>query len=335
MSTKSGVGPQYEQSIKQRVKHPDIRNVVDTKHHTHKNKDKIQKSKKTEETEEMKDASYHLNKVLEELVDEDFKTEEFLAPWKQEAAFPGEFGKHPQDFKNAIEQQLNYYPMEESQYIPEATTTPGSGALLDAVRKIEDISTLRSIFTKMMQGQYESTEPPQKGKWQQPSSVEEIEFLDEDEGEPLELDIRSRSIRAGYKNRNKKIVFGNGPAFAAFTAETTAQKMAGLEVFKKIEDKEALYFPFGGSDSVTFHMGAVAFPIDIIFLAPKTNTLHLESDPNKVLEVQKIVHAAQPGCHDYWSCPKTAGVIEVNAGMCAKLGIQEGATCCIVERVEI
>lgn len=46
-----GIGPQYQKEVLEKVKNPNVENIKDTKYRTHKNKDKVQKSKKKKEAE--------------------------------------------------------------------------------------------------------------------------------------------------------------------------------------------------------------------------------------------------------------------------------------------
>jgi hypothetical protein len=72
-------------------------------------------------------------------------------------------------------------------------------------------------------------------------------------------------------------------------------------------------------------MGKVEFPIDIIFL--------LEDDDTNKMKIGKIVHDIQPGAIEYWSCPKTRAVLEVNGGICKANDLKIGSTCKITNRV--
>jgi len=73
-----------------------------------------------------------------------------------------------------------------------------------------------------------------------------------------------------------------------------------------------MLFPFTPKDHVTFHMGKVKFPIDILFLL----------DEFDGMKVAKIIHNAQPGALEVWSYGKTAYVLEVPGGSCKEHNIK-------------
>lgn len=131
--------------------------------------------------------------------------------------------------------------------------------------------------------------------------------------------------KIGYTSKDRmKIQFDNGINFSAFIAETPIQKAAGLEVFDSLAATDGLFFPFEDEGSVTFHMGSVKFPIDIVFL--------MESPHG--MEVGKIVNNIKPGSLDWWSYPKTSAVLELVGGTCKKTRIKVGSTCTISKRIE-
>lgn len=472
---KKGVGQQYKEEILQRVKHPDIRNVKDTKRHTHKNKDKVQESKK--DVEELSGAvdhiegSFHLNKVIEELKDKDFKTE-FLPPWKvkedvlegkhplkkylprtsaiekvseerqqvfqwmnthydeyptatelaeaaasmfnredwlddethwvwdyavaaldgdaapvglhaEEERAAGEGGVPPSqadtmtmkvnfdvsskvivakiklsafllDNPSVVEllhslgitaSSLGDMPYNEAtikQAIMSMVTKLGSNVYLDAnqfpqaaginfgnvaeadklLEQLHDTTLLRDISVALDSGNY-STEyygenTVEKTPWQQPSSVtQEVEFSEEDMNAPeLQLGPKASSTQDLLD-----VSFHDGPSFLAAVADTPSKKAAGLEPFSKLDANYGLYFPFEEPNWVTFHMGKVKFPIDIVFLTKKPHGM----------EVAGIVANAQPGTHDQWSFPEISAVLEINGGTCAQKSIKEGSVCTVAE----
>lgn len=110
----------------------------------------------------------------------------------------------------------------------------------------------------------------------------------------------------------------NDVEFKASVAQSLEQKAAGLEVVSSLSDSECMLFPFDPPDHVTFHMGKVTFPIDILFLL---------DEPIGGYKIAKIIHSAQPGSIEMWSCPKTACVIELVGGSCKKHGISIGDAC--------
>jgi len=60
-----------------------------------------------------------------------------------------------------------------------------------------------------------------------------------------------------------------------------------------------------------YHMGSVAFPIDIVFL-------------RRTGEIGRIIHDIQPGSKGTWGYPTTAAVVELVGGFCRAHGIREG-----------
>jgi uncharacterized membrane protein (UPF0127 family) len=137
--------------------------------------------------------------------------------------------------------------------------------------------------------------------------------------------INTTVTKVGYNDTARmKILFDNGISFSAYIAETALQKAAGLEIFESLADTEGLFFPFEDEGSVTFHMGSVQFPIDIVFL--------MESPHG--MEVGKIIDNIKPGSLDWWSYPKTSAVLELVGGACKKNNIKVGSLCVISKRIE-
>lgn len=116
-----------------------------------------------------------------------------------------------------------------------------------------------------------------------------------------------------------KIISFNGIDFRACVAETTLDKARGLEVFSSLNESTGMLFPFEKANHVSFHMGSVSFPIDIIFLMPTSLGL----------KVAKIIHNAQPGSNDVWSCNDVSHVLEISGGSCKKYNIKLGDICVI------
>jgi len=137
--------------------------------------------------------------------------------------------------------------------------------------------------------------------------------------------IATSVARIGYSDKEQlQVKFNNGAKFSAYVAETALQKAAGLEVFDALDAKEGLLFPFEEEGSVTFHMGSVKFPIDIVFLM----------DSPHGLEVGKVVANIEPGSLEWWSHPKTIAVLEVVGGKCKEHNIKIGSICTVSVRVE-
>lgn len=119
----------------------------------------------------------------------------------------------------------------------------------------------------------------------------------------------ARTARTGASTRTA-VVLG-GRRFACAVARTPAELERGLQGHPGLAPGQGLAFVFDPARSATFHMGKVAFPIDIVF--------------GYGGRVRRIVHDAQPGDTNKWACPKTDLVVEVPGGTCADLGITPGA----------
>ncbi len=190
----------------------------------------------------------------------------------------------------------------------------------EAVANIDDVDLLRNLQMAIEGGNY--TTEPQEGAeltpWEkQSSSVErEIDF-GTNEAPAMELAHTAASIQ----NTMVTISFANGTIFVAPVADTPAKKAAGLEVFESLKPEEGLYFPFEKHDSVTFHMGKVKFPIDIIFLMETPHGM----------EVNKVVSDAQPGTMEYWTSRNTKAVLELSGGACKNKNINVGSLCRVVD----
>lgn len=94
-------------------------------------------------------------------------------------------------------------------------------------------------------------------------------------------------------------------------ARTSAEQARGLQGHLGLTDGTGMLFPFHPPRAATFHMGSVAFPIDLVF-----------ADASGV--VGRIVHGARPGERSTWSHPVVGAVVEVPAGFCRKVGLTVG-----------
>jgi len=89
---------------------------------------------------------------------------------------------------------------------------------------------------------------------------------------------------------------------------TPESRTKGLQGFRKLNKNEAALFVLDEPEQVTFWMGSVAYPIDIIFVGP-----------NK--KIIKVYRNRQPGSQDlYSSVNKAKWVIETAAGSGIKAG---------------
>jgi len=84
--------------------------------------------------------------------------------------------------------------------------------------------------------------------------------------------------------------------------DTDEAKTRGLQGFRRLQAREAALFSFEPPDAVTFWMGSVAFPIDIVFIGPHK-------------KVTQVYRNCKPGSRDlYPSKERAAWVIETAAG---------------------
>lgn len=137
--------------------------------------------------------------------------------------------------------------------------------------------------------------------------------------DPVEAHIKS--IASTFDKAVILIDNDEAKAISAYIANDDIQKTAGLEVFDTIQEKEGMLFPFDSAQHVTFYMGKVKFPIDILFL--------LDNGLGD-LSVKKVVANVQPGSNKQWSCSDTTHVLELVGGTSKKLGVEVGTVCSLV-----
>jgi uncharacterized membrane protein (UPF0127 family) len=88
----------------------------------------------------------------------------------------------------------------------------------------------------------------------------------------------------------------------ALMCDTDESRAKGLQGFRTLQTKEAALFVFDRPEAVTFWMGSVTFPIDIIFVSP--NGYVVEVSPH-----------CQPGSHQFYgSGIPVKWVVETAAG---------------------
>ncbi len=139
----------------------------------------------------------------------------------------------------------------------------------------------------------------------------------ERDDDPVDESVHAEARLAFEGNTRKAALTFEGTEFLVHIAESNEQKAAGLEILSALEDGKGMLFPFKPAQHVTFHMGSVKFPIDIVFL--------LESPLGDSLRVGKIAHNVQPGDLSRWACNDTAAVAEFPGGTCKALGIAVGS----------
>lgn len=100
-------------------------------------------------------------------------------------------------------------------------------------------------------------------------------------------------------------------SFICDVAETSNQKVAGLQPYSSLSDNCGLLFKYNKPENLTFHMGSVKFPIDIIFI---------DNDD----KVKKIYSNIQPGSLELFTCANSKNVLEVCGGISEALNINVG-----------
>lgn len=104
-----------------------------------------------------------------------------------------------------------------------------------------------------------------------------------------------------------------GGRFAArcVVARTAADQALGLQGFAPLEPGHGMLFPFDPPRAATFHMGRVAFALDLVFADAQGR-------------VARLVHQAQPGAHERWSHSCASAVVELAGGTCSRAGVDVG-----------
>ena len=90
--------------------------------------------------------------------------------------------------------------------------------------------------------------------------------------------------------------------------DTATARITGLQGFRELASDEAALFVFPKPEVVTFWMGSVTYPIDIIFVGPDKNVL-------------RVYPSCKPGSLEYYpSIARTQWVIETAAGSGIRTG---------------
>ena len=108
-------------------------------------------------------------------------------------------------------------------------------------------------------------------------------------------------------NEDKKSI----SSFICDVAETNQDKVIGLQSYSDLSDNCGLLFKYSEPKNLSFHMGTVKFPIDIVFI----------DGDNKI---KKIYSSIQPGSLDIFTCAGAKNVLEICGGISESLGIQVG-----------
>lgn len=291
------ISDKYKKKVVDQVKHPNVNKLGSDGEKKVKN-EFAENSYTKDELE-----SNSLNVVIDTLRQCE---DDFLPCWKK-------FKDKLVEYKNAsIDVRAATFESMQRDLITEIERmeAPNPEALINAVEGAADINELRNLWNALYRGEFDNV-------------VEEVkktepfrEYLVLDPGEDIDLDLGAAS--SSKTNRPLSAFTAkaacNDAEFILHIASTQEEKARGLEVFSSIEKNEGMIFPFDHPQHVTFHMGSVKFPIDIIFLM----------DTPIGLKVAKIVHNVQPGAEDRWSCNDVAAVVEVRGTLCKEHNIKIG-----------
>lgn len=120
------------------------------------------------------------------------------------------------------------------------------------------------------------------------------------------------------KNENDKVAQvsiynddGQIAVFACDIAKTFSEKTAGLQVYPQLDKTAGLLFEYEVPQDVTYHMGTVAYPIDIIFVDSES-------------KIKKICKDIQPGALGTFGSSDITWVLEICGGLSDRLKLTEG-----------
>lgn len=111
-----------------------------------------------------------------------------------------------------------------------------------------------------------------------------------------------------------KVEASDGTSKAEFLCDVALSledKIAGLQPYKTLKYGSGLLFPYDRPQDVTYHMGAVAFPIDIIFVQASG-------------KIKKIAENIAPGTLGVFGAPNVSMVLEISGGASRELGLKVG-----------
>jgi len=111
-----------------------------------------------------------------------------------------------------------------------------------------------------------------------------------------------------------KILNFNGSQKAEFLCDVALNledKIAGLQPYKTLKYGSGLLFPYDRPQDVTYHMGTVSFPIDIIFVQSSG-------------KIKKIAENIAPGTLGVFGASDVAMVLEISGGASKELGLIPG-----------
>jgi uncharacterized membrane protein (UPF0127 family) len=99
--------------------------------------------------------------------------------------------------------------------------------------------------------------------------------------------------------------------FECDVAKDISEKVAGLQPYRELPDTAGLLFPYKRPTDVTYHMGSVSFPIDILFV-------------DEYMRIKKIYKNIEPGSLATFGCAEVSNVLEIVGGLSDRLGISVG-----------
>lgn len=102
-------------------------------------------------------------------------------------------------------------------------------------------------------------------------------------------------------------------SFKCNVVKDSRMKAIGLQSYSSLPSDSGLLFKYRRPTDVTFHMGTVGFPIDIIFA-------------NESGLILKISENIAPGDLGLYSCAGVGSVLEIGGGLASSLGICVGDT---------
>jgi uncharacterized membrane protein (UPF0127 family) len=105
----------------------------------------------------------------------------------------------------------------------------------------------------------------------------------------------------------------NGKTFSLYVAKTDKDRQVGLSKYKTLSDGKGMIFLFDKEDYYPFWMKGMKFPIDIIYIKG-----------DKVVTVFKDLKAENSDSVIFYPSSPADKVLEVNAGLSAKNGIEAG-----------
>src|SRR5579872_2960102 len=99
-------------------------------------------------------------------------------------------------------------------------------------------------------------------------------------------------------------------SFSCEVAVTPQEKTKGLQEHASLENQQGMLFPFRPAQPVSFHMGRVSFPIDILFIEKG--------------RIGGIASNIQPGTRGYFAYDFAEAVVELPGGTCFLRNIRMG-----------